>query len=415
MQLKSYVQGRWHAGERDAQQLRDATTGRSIAEASSSGVDFARVLQHARSKGGPALRQLTFPRACGAAQAAREAADGRRRTSSTRCLMRPARPRQIPGSTSTAASARCSRTHAAARASCRTAACTWMARSKRLSKTGTFIGQHICVPLEGAAIHINAFNFPVWGMLEKLAPTLLAGMPAIVKPATTTAYLTELVVRRIVESGILPEGALQLVCGSLGDALRASHLPGRRFVHRLGEHRAEAAHASGDRRELRAVHQRDRFHQLLRARARRRAGPAGVRRVRARSRARDDGEGGPEVHRDPQGHRSGGARRSCRAGDQGRRSPRSSSAIRGWSRCAWARSPRSRQRREVLGRIAELQARSRIAHRRSRDAGAGGRGSREGRVRGAGAAVLSRAREGESRAHGRSIRAGVHSRARMRL
>ena len=87
-----------------------------------------------------------------------------------------------------------------------------------LSKTGTFIGQHICVPLEGAAIHINAFNFPVWGMLEKLAPTLLAGMPAIVKPATTTAYLTELVVRRIVESGILPEGALQLVCGSLGDA-----------------------------------------------------------------------------------------------------------------------------------------------------------------------------------------------------
>ena len=87
-----------------------------------------------------------------------------------------------------------------------------------LSKTGTFIGQHICVPLEGAAVHINAFNFPVWGMLEKLAPTLLAGMPAIVKPATATAYLTELVVRRIVESGILPEGALQLVCGSLGDA-----------------------------------------------------------------------------------------------------------------------------------------------------------------------------------------------------
>ncbi len=74
------------------------------------------------------------------------------------------------------------------------------------------------MPLEGAAIHINAFNFPVWGMLEKLAPTLIAGMPAIVKPATATAYLTELVVRRIIESGILPEGALQLVCGSLGDA-----------------------------------------------------------------------------------------------------------------------------------------------------------------------------------------------------
>ena len=86
-----------------------------------------------------------------------------------------------------------------------------------LSKTGTFVGQHVCVALEGAAVHINAFNFPVWGMLEKLAPTLLAGVPAIVKPATATSYLTEQVVRRIVESGILPDGALQLVCGGVGD------------------------------------------------------------------------------------------------------------------------------------------------------------------------------------------------------
>jgi oxepin-CoA hydrolase/3-oxo-5,6-dehydrosuberyl-CoA semialdehyde dehydrogenase len=86
-----------------------------------------------------------------------------------------------------------------------------------LSKGGTFVGQHLYVSREGAAVHINAFNFPVWGMLEKLAPTLLAGMPAIVKPATATAYLTELVVRRIIESKILPEGALQLVCGGLGN------------------------------------------------------------------------------------------------------------------------------------------------------------------------------------------------------
>ncbi len=89
--------------------------------------------------------------------------------------------------------------------------------AEALSKTGTFIGQHICTSLEGAAVHINAFNFPVWGMLEKLAPTLIAGVPAIVKPATSTAYLTELVVRRIVESGILPAGSLQLLCGSAGD------------------------------------------------------------------------------------------------------------------------------------------------------------------------------------------------------
>jgi oxepin-CoA hydrolase/3-oxo-5,6-dehydrosuberyl-CoA semialdehyde dehydrogenase len=86
-----------------------------------------------------------------------------------------------------------------------------------LSKTGSFVGQHLYVSREGAAVHINAFNFPVWGMLEKLAPTLLAGMPAIVKPATATAYLTELVVRRIIDSKILPEGALQLVCGNLGN------------------------------------------------------------------------------------------------------------------------------------------------------------------------------------------------------
>src|ERR1700726_1626025 len=76
-----------------------------------------------------------------------------------------------------------------------------------LSKSGKFLGQHICVPLEGAAVHINAFNFPVWGMLEKLAPALLAGMPVLIKPATSTAYLAELLFRRIIESGLLPAGA----------------------------------------------------------------------------------------------------------------------------------------------------------------------------------------------------------------
>ena len=89
--------------------------------------------------------------------------------------------------------------------------------TEMLSKEGTFVGQHVFTPRMGAAVHINAFNFPCWGMLEKLAPTLLAGVPAIVKPASCTAYLTELVVRRILESGILPEGALQLICGSVGD------------------------------------------------------------------------------------------------------------------------------------------------------------------------------------------------------
>ncbi len=88
-----------------------------------------------------------------------------------------------------------------------------------LSRGGTFAGQHIAVPLQGVAVLINAFNFPVWGMLEKLAPAILAGMPVIVKPATQTCYLTEACFRMIVESGILPEGAVQLVIGGTGDML----------------------------------------------------------------------------------------------------------------------------------------------------------------------------------------------------
>ncbi len=88
-----------------------------------------------------------------------------------------------------------------------------------LSKGNTFMGQHILVPKEGVAVHINAFNFPVWGMLEKIAVNLLAGVPAVVKPATVTSFLTEAVVREIAASGILPAGALQLICGSAGDLL----------------------------------------------------------------------------------------------------------------------------------------------------------------------------------------------------
>lgn len=90
---------------------------------------------------------------------------------------------------------------------------------EQLSRKGTFLGQHIAVPLRGVAVHINAFNFPVWGMLEKLAPTLLAGVPAIVKPATQTSYLTEACFRMIIDSGLVPDGAVQLVIGGVGDML----------------------------------------------------------------------------------------------------------------------------------------------------------------------------------------------------
>lgn len=216
MQLKSYVQGRWHAGERDAQLLRDATTGQVICEATSDGIDFHGVLKHAREFGGPALRKLTFHERAGLLKRlakfltehkeefyALSYATGATKGDSwididggigTLFAYASRGTRELPNS----------RVYVDGDV-------------EGLSKGGTFVAQHICVPLEGAAVHINAFNFPVWGMLEKLAPTLLAGVPAIVKPATVTAYLTELVVRRAIESGILPEGALQLVCGSVGD------------------------------------------------------------------------------------------------------------------------------------------------------------------------------------------------------
>jgi oxepin-CoA hydrolase / 3-oxo-5,6-dehydrosuberyl-CoA semialdehyde dehydrogenase len=218
VQLQSYVYGAWRAGQGQGVALRDATTGDVITEASSSGVDFAAVLAHARSVGGPALRALTFhERAAALKSLAKHLTEIKQefyelsyRTGATKndswididggigtlFVFSSKAARDLPNG------------------------CVYLdGPVENLSKGGSFVGQHMYVSREGAAVHINAFNFPVWGMLEKLAPSLLAGMPAIVKPATATAYLTELVVRRIIASGILPEGALQLVCGGLGDLL----------------------------------------------------------------------------------------------------------------------------------------------------------------------------------------------------
>src|SRR6202521_4206285 len=196
--------------------MRDATTGEVIAQASAAGVDFAAVLAHAREVGGPALRAMTFHERASLLKAlAKRLSESKEefyalsyRTGATKndSLI------DIDGGIGTVFvfAGKASRELPNARVYVD-------GDVEGLSKAGTFVGQHLYVSREGAAVHINAFNFPVWGMLEKLAPTLLAGMPAIVKPATATAYLTELVVRRIIESKILPEGALQLVCGGLGD------------------------------------------------------------------------------------------------------------------------------------------------------------------------------------------------------
>ena len=216
MKLQSYVCGGWRSGRDPGVVLRDATTGETVAEASSGGIDFGAVLQFARTRGGPPLREMTFHQRASMLKAlAKHLAECKAefyalsyRTGATKDDSWI----DIDGGIGTAFvfASKGARELPNGRVYLDGAV-------ERLSKAGTFVGQHIYLPREGAAVHINAFNFPVWGMLEKLAPTLLAGMPAIVKPATTTAYLAELVVRRIIESCILPEGALQLVCGSLGD------------------------------------------------------------------------------------------------------------------------------------------------------------------------------------------------------
>jgi oxepin-CoA hydrolase / 3-oxo-5,6-dehydrosuberyl-CoA semialdehyde dehydrogenase len=216
MQLESFIAGRWQAGTGTPVVLRDATTGEVIANASSDGLDFRTALTHAREVGGVSLRRLTFhERAALLKTLAKHLTDKKDElyalsyaTGATRAdswididggiatlfVYASKGMRELPDA------------HVYVEGA-----------TESLSKTGGFLGQHICVPLEGAAVHINAFNFPVWGMLEKLAPAFLAGVPAIVKPATATSYLTELTVRRIVESGILPEGSIQLICGSVGN------------------------------------------------------------------------------------------------------------------------------------------------------------------------------------------------------
>jgi oxepin-CoA hydrolase/3-oxo-5,6-dehydrosuberyl-CoA semialdehyde dehydrogenase len=216
--LASYAQGTWVEADGKPVTLYHAVTGEPVATASSEGLDFRAMLDYGRRLGGPALRRMTFH------QRARML-----KTLASFLMERKEKFYEISAATGA------------------TKTDSWVdieggigtlfayaSRGRRefpdetfyldgetepLSKGGSFVGRHICVPLEGVAVHINAFNFPCWGMLEKLGPTLLAGVPAIVKPATATSYLTEAMVREIIASEILPAGALQLIVGSVGDLL----------------------------------------------------------------------------------------------------------------------------------------------------------------------------------------------------
>ena len=231
-----------------------------------------------------------------------------------------------------------------------------------LGKKGQFAATHILVPRGGVAVHINAFNFPVWGLLEKFAPTFLAGMPCIAKPATATSYLTEALVRMMMGSGLLPAGSLQLVIGPTGDLL--DRLDSSDVVTFTGS--ADTAlklrrNANLLARSIPFNAEADSLNAAI-------LGPdvepgrRGVRPVRQGSGARDDGQGRPEVHRDPARDRAAPApRRDGRAA---------------------ARSPRQGQRRRSGGRRRQ-DGRARLegaAGRRRRAARAARRGQRD-RVR----------------------------------
>jgi oxepin-CoA hydrolase / 3-oxo-5,6-dehydrosuberyl-CoA semialdehyde dehydrogenase len=216
-QLENYALGKWVKGLGEGQRLFNAVTGEALYTASSQGLHFGDMMDYARVTGGKALRKMTFQERGRMLKALALHLTSKKEefykisylTGATRVdswidieggignlfayatLRRqfPDLPYYVDG------------------------------EMAKLSKTGSFVGHHICVPKQGVAIHINAFNFPVWGMLEKIAVNLFAGVPAIIKPATITSFLTEAVFREIIASGILPEGSIQLICGSANGIL----------------------------------------------------------------------------------------------------------------------------------------------------------------------------------------------------
>jgi oxepin-CoA hydrolase/3-oxo-5,6-dehydrosuberyl-CoA semialdehyde dehydrogenase len=215
--LGNYITGHWISGDGEGQPLFNAATGDTIAHASTKGLDFAAILDYARTTGNPALRKMTFPQRGLMLRALalhlREHLETFYNVSYLTGATRTDSWIDLEGGIGNLFS------YASLRRKFPDETFCLDGEGLSLGKGGTFMGQHILVPKEGVAIHINAFNFPVWGMLEKIAVNLLAGVPAVVKPATVTSFLTEAVVREIIASGILPPGALQLICGSAGSLL----------------------------------------------------------------------------------------------------------------------------------------------------------------------------------------------------
>jgi oxepin-CoA hydrolase/3-oxo-5,6-dehydrosuberyl-CoA semialdehyde dehydrogenase len=218
LNLLNYAQDGWYQAPGGLAEVHSAINGEVVATTGSQGLDFKAMLGHARDVGGAALRRLTFHerawmlKALGQAIMARKEelyelnyATGATRTDGWI---------DIEGGAGTLFSF-----SSKGRRELPNQRVLIDGQMEPLSKGGTFVGQHVWTSLQGVAVHINAFNFPVWGMLEKLAPTILAGVPAIVKPASSTGYLAEAAFRIMIEANILPPGALQLIMGGVGDLL----------------------------------------------------------------------------------------------------------------------------------------------------------------------------------------------------
>ena len=215
--LKNYALGQWVAGADKGQELFNAITGDVVATTSSKGLDLGQMCDYARTVGGPKLRKMTFQERGLMLKALALHLQNKKedfyKVSWATGATRVDSWVDIEGGIGNLF------TYASLRRQFPNETYCYDGDVAKLSKNNTFIGHHICVPKEGVAIHINAFNFPVWGMLEKVAVNWLAGVPAIVKPATVTSFLTEAVVKEIIASKILPEGALQLICGSANGIL----------------------------------------------------------------------------------------------------------------------------------------------------------------------------------------------------
>ncbi len=216
--LRSYVAGNWHEAKSGFVPLVNPATEEEVARASSAGIDFGEALAWARERGGPALRKMTFTeRAALLKEMSRvlrenrdELLDLSRQNNGTTV---PDGSFDVDGASGTLAWYAVVGKKLGDR--------TYLVEGEgvQLAKTEAFWAQHVLVPRQGVAVHINAFNFPAWGFAEKAACALLAGMPVITKPATATALVTERCVELLIEAGVLPEGALQLIVGSTGDLL----------------------------------------------------------------------------------------------------------------------------------------------------------------------------------------------------